>query len=64
MKENNESGFSLHAAPYFLCPDIDVKRARKRARTEDVWLQEYCLGFIDEATAQFSYDNIRNCMYL
>ena len=59
VQANNTSAYSLHAVPWWECPDLDEDRARARAKTQDVFLQEYCLHFFDEAKAVLPYRVIR-----
>ncbi|MFQ5531143.1 MAG: terminase large subunit domain-containing protein [Candidatus Nanoarchaeia archaeon] len=54
---DNDNGY--HAVTWFLCPDLKYERIRKRCRTEAIFYQEYCLGFIDEARSLLPYSVLR-----
>lgn len=56
---NASTDYSYHIIPWWACPDLDYKRARKRCKTHEIWLQEYCLGFVDEAKALMPYSLLK-----
>ena len=51
---------SYYVIPWFMCPDIEKKRALNRAGSEENFLQEFCLKFADEARSIFPMHLMRD----
>lgn len=57
--ENVSDDYSYHAVPWFKCPDLDEKRARRLAGSDEVFQQEYGLHFLDESRAVLPYSLLK-----
>jgi len=62
VKRNNPSDYSFHAAPWFLCDDLNWTDIMKINLGYDSLLQEYFLAFTDTATSMLSLDEIQACV--
>ena len=54
-KNNENSPWSYHEIYCKECPDLDEERVMSRCPTHEIYLQEYCCTFVDEATAMFTF---------
>jgi hypothetical protein len=59
FRKNVDSENGFHAIPWFWCPDLHFDRIRERCRSEAIFYQEYCLGFVDENKSLLPYAVLR-----
>lgn len=54
--DNNESNWSFHVIPWWVCPDTTWEDIMEATETESDREQEFGLGFMDETTSMYSFD--------
>jgi len=63
VQRNNPSDYSIHAVPFFACPDIKWTDIMKFNLDYDSLLQEYFLAFLDKAGSMVTMDEIKQNIY-
>ncbi len=56
FRNETESNWSIHIIPHWFCPDLEWNRMLERAETNEAFLQEYGVAFLDDTTAVFPYE--------